>query len=220
MSKDLRDNNRRMEHVAIMTFREQWFPDQHYVIHETKEMQKEGDATIGGIDKVEVKHRDKKTYEDYINGAPMKIWFPKAWVKLAKDNPDMRFYHLNSFPEIGLMVVFEVEPDGAFWEPTKRGKMVGTMGARNLPVQVTYTKTHLELWKETQKILNAGGSIYNDKKEKPLVAKKVVKSKVAPLVKKCECGCIHFILIRTSKIGESPPCYSSACADCGKEMNV
>lgn len=193
-NEQLRKNNRAMEHIAIMAFRDRFFEGEHYRTFDTKEEQLLGDAVFQEFAYVEVKHRDERVLEDYLSGKDeIHCHFTKKWKKMAKDSEKNLFYFVNSFPQRGVMLVHRFCKEAISEAYRRNSKFYLKVGYQpdgdhhyidgkgvDAPVNdwfdsswaiiedVHYTPVHLDKWMETRRILKDGGSIFEEDERKHL----------------------------------------------------
>jgi len=185
-NEELRKNNRNMEHVALMALRKAKFKGKKYKTFDTPEEQLLGDALIGKHDYVEIKHRDSKYYQDYKEGKGIQIYYPKKWTEksILATGTKNSFWFINSFPELGVMLVHRIplatlrKKEGKY----VKGKYVYTCNYASHKLEPAYTKKHLEMWNETRQIVRDGGSIFEEDEGKHLAPNEDTKKSEIDMV--------------------------------------
>lgn len=153
-AKDAIANDKKVEWIAVSVMRKMGY-DGFIKQHISYSDQMKGDFSMEE-EKVliEIKHRASKTYDEWIREGRLEMAIPYKWITAPEGTT---FIHINSFPEIGEILVFEIEKGDWEWVEGWNGKNCWqSIGKKEkASFQLKYAEENLRIWKWRQ-----GKSLY------------------------------------------------------------
>jgi hypothetical protein len=146
--EELLANDAAMEWIAIGAYTA-WAGETRWIHkHETRREQWFGDFSVEKEDFMEVKHRSQCDYPVSDSGiGSLKMEVPFKWEEAPEDK---RLFHIDAFPEIGKVLVYEVEKGDIKTEAFGWKERCKTVDSA-FPVAILdahYSQENIRLWRE------------------------------------------------------------------------
>lgn len=147
--EELLANDARMEWIAVLAWKKWSGENRHLHKHETRKEQWYGDFSVVKQTFMEVKHRSKCDYPIAWDGTKLslKMEVPHKWEEAPEGT---KLLHIDAFPEIGKVLVYEVEKKDIKTEPFGWKEKCKTVDSA-LPLAILdahYSEENLRLWRE------------------------------------------------------------------------